>query len=103
PARAAEDDTDAEIDPAENDTLAIGGGDNEDGEEETSPPLIIGFNPSSFGLSFLVDANVQLLRAKVSWGDYRREKAEGATTIWRRYHREAVVDGIPVAAAGSIE
>lgn len=52
PARAAEDDTDAVIDPAENDTLAVGGGDDEDGEEEASPPLIIGFNPSSFGLSF---------------------------------------------------
>src|SRR5713101_303019 len=52
PARAAEDDSDAEIDPAENDTLAIGGGDDEDGDEDTSPPLIIGFNPSSFGLSF---------------------------------------------------
>ncbi|MGH7268854.1 MAG: hypothetical protein ACREJ3_00350, partial [Polyangiaceae bacterium] len=107
PARAAEDDTDAAIDPAENDTLAVGGGDDEDGEEETSPPLIIGFNPSSFGLSFLVDANVQVLRAKVSWGDYRREKAEGAegasTTIWRRYHREALIDGIRVGATGSIE
>lgn len=107
PARAAEDDTDAAVDPAENDTLAVGGGDDEDGEEETSPPLIIGFNPSSFGLSFLVDATVQALRAKVFWGDYRREKAEGAegstTTIWRRYPREAVVDGIRVGAAGSLE
>ena len=56
PARAADDDTDAEIDPAENDTLAVGGADEEDGGEETVAPLIIGFNPSSFGLSFLVDA-----------------------------------------------
>ncbi len=109
PARAAEDDTDAAIDPAENDTLAVGGGDDEDGEEETSPPLIIGFNPSSFGLSFLVDAKTQALRAKVSWGDYRREKAakaegaEGTTTIWRRYNREVVIDGIRVGAVGSIE
>lgn len=106
PARAAEDDTAAAIDPAENDTLGVGSGDDEDGEEEPSPPLIIGFNPSSFGLSFLIDADVQVLRAKVSWGDYRREKAEGVegtTTIWRRYHREAVIDGIPVGAAGSIE
>jgi hypothetical protein len=95
------------IDPVENDTLPIGGGDDEDGEEDTSPPLIIGFNPSSFGLSFLVDANVQVLCAKVSWGDYRREKAEGSegstSTIWRRYHREAVVDGIRVGSAGTIE
>src|SRR5262245_64581619 len=63
PARTAEDDTDAAIDPAENDTLTVGGGDDEDGEEEPSPPLIIGFNPSSFGISFLVDGNAQVLRA----------------------------------------
>jgi hypothetical protein len=106
PARAAEDDIDAAIDPAENDTLAVGGGDGEDGEEEASPPLIIGFNPSSFGLSFLVDANVPALRAKVSWGDYRYEKvegAEGSTHVWRRYARSAVVDGIRVGAPGAIE
>ena len=103
PARAAEDDTDAAIDPAENDSLAAGGGDDEDGEDESSPPLIIGFNPSSFGLSFLIDANVKSLRARVSWGDYRQEKKEGGTTtIWRRHHREGVVDGIPVAATGAI-
>lgn len=106
PARAAEDDDDAVIDPAENDTLAVGGGDDEDGGEETSPPLVIGFNPSSFGLSFLIDSDVQELRAKVSWGDYRREKvegSEGATTVWRRYPRDAVVDGIRVGAPGTIE
>jgi hypothetical protein len=104
PARSAEDDDDAIIDPAENDTLALGGGDEEDGEEETLAPLIIGFNPSSFGLSFLITSSVQTLRAKVSWGDYRREKneGEGGGTVWRRYHREAIVDGIPVGAIGKI-
>jgi hypothetical protein len=104
PARTAEDDDDALIDPAENDTLALGGGDDEDGEEETSPPLIIGFNPSSFGLSFLVNSDVQALRAEVSWGDYRREKnaGEGAGTVWRRYHCEAIVDGISVEPSGNI-
>lgn len=102
PARAADDDTDAAIDPAANDTLAVGGGDEEEGEEEASAPLIIGFNPSSFGLSFLVDPKVQTVRATVSWGDYRREKADGENALWRRYHREAVVDGLSVGAAGSI-
>ena len=48
---SGEDDKDAEIDPTENDALAVGGGDNEDGGEETLAPLIIGFNPSSIGLS----------------------------------------------------
>ncbi|MFI4971358.1 MAG: DISARM system helicase DrmA [Hyphomicrobiales bacterium] len=102
PARAAHDDRDAAIDPAENDTLALGGGDDEDGDEEASPPLIIGFNPSSFGVSFLVDAKVQTLQTTISWGDYRREKDEAEGVIWRRYHREGVVDGIRVGAAGSI-
>jgi hypothetical protein len=106
PARAAEDDTDAAIDPAENDSLAVGGGDDEDGEEDASPPLIIGFNPSSFGLSFLIDARVHTLRTKVSWGDYRREKkedSEGPSTVWRRYHRDGIIDGVPVAAIGGLK
>jgi hypothetical protein len=105
PARTAEDDTDAAIEVAENDTLAVGGGDDEDGNEESSAPLIIGFNPSSFGLSFLINAKVKVLRAKASWGDYRRErKDEGGSvvTVWRRYHREATVDGIPVGSAGRL-
>lgn len=109
PARAAEDDRDAEIDPAENDSLAAGERDGEDGEDESSAPLIIGFNPSSFGLSFLIDASVKTLRASVSWGDYRRETKEkeapegGTTTIWRRYHRDGLIDGIPVGSVGTIQ
>jgi len=105
PARAAEDDTDAVVDPAENDTLAVGGGDDEDGAEETTTPLIIGFNPSSFGLSFLLDAKVRALRVTVSWGDYRREKAEVAgssTNVWRRYQRDVLVDGVRVGTPGAI-
>lgn len=105
PARSAEGDTDAAIDPAENDTLPVGASDDEDGDDEAAAPLIIAFNPSSFGLSFLIDGNVQVLRAKVSWGDYhreRREETEGGGTVWQRYHREATVDGIRVRAPGSL-
>ena len=105
PARSAEDDADAAVDPSENDTLAVGVVDGEDGDEDSTPPLIIGFNPSSFGLSFLVDAAAHALQAKISWGDYRRESKDGpssGSTIWRRYHREATVDGIPVGAAGML-
>jgi hypothetical protein len=106
PARAAEDDTDAAIDPAENDSFAAGDADDEDGAEDASPPLIIGFNPSSLGLSFLVDSNARILRARISWGDYRREKERkddsGGSTVWRRYHREGIVDGISVGETGSL-
>jgi len=105
PARVAEDDTDAVSDTAENDTLALGGRDDEDGDEETSPPLIIGFNPSSIGLSFLIDSKVESLLVKVSWGDYRRENTEGiggGSFFWRRHSREVTVAGIRVESAGPI-
>ncbi len=102
PARAADDDTDAAIDPTENDSFGVGTGDDEDGDEGTSPPLIIGFNPSSMGLSFLVDGSVGALRVNVAWGDYRREKDPEAGTVWRRHPREGVADGLPIAAPGAI-
>jgi hypothetical protein len=103
PAKSADDDTDAVIDQSENDTLAVGGGDDEDGDEENSPPLIIGFNPSSFGLSFLVDSTVKTLRAVISWGDYHREKkADVRGMVWKRHHREAIVDGVAIGAVGGI-
>src|SRR5438128_124427 len=59
PARSSDDDYDALIEETENDTLLAGDqaeGD-EAGEEEPAPPLIVGFNPSSMGLSFMVEAS----------------------------------------------
>lgn len=104
PLRSAEDDTDAEIDPTENDTLAVGVDADEESDDNSSPPLIIGFNPSSFGLSFLVDPQVKTLRVRVSWGDYKREKSKGETqrTVWQRYAREGVVDGVRINVSGSL-
>jgi helicase-like protein len=103
PARAAEDDEDGAINPLENDALAAGAGDGEEGSEDSSPPLIIGFNPSSFGLSFLVDADAKRLRAHVTWGDYHREKGEEDGYLWQRHPRECVVDGIPVDRRGALK
>ena len=97
PALTAEDDTDAVIDPAENDSFGVGTGDDEDGDEGTSPPLVIGFNPSSMGLSFLVDESVDVLRVQVTWGDYSREKNQDGHTAWRRHSREGIVDGLSIA------
>ncbi|EMD9442888.1 helicase [Burkholderia cepacia] len=101
PARASDDDQDAEIDVLENDTLAVGGDDDEAGKEDAHPPLIIGFNPSSFGLSFLVDIDAANLRVNVSWGDYKREREDGAV-VWRRYPRDGIVDGVPIGRSGPI-
>jgi len=102
PARAADDDADAAIDDTENDSLGVGTGDDEEGDEDASPPLIIAFNPSSFGLSFLVDPLVKNLRVLVSWGDYKRVKDDQGGTVWRRQPREAMVDGLPVDVPGAI-
>lgn len=102
PARSGADDKDAEIDPTENDTLAVAGGDDEDGGEETLAPLIIGFNPSSIGLSFLVESGIDELRVEVSWGDYKREQNDEDKTVWQRYQRSGVVDGIAIESAGPI-
>jgi hypothetical protein len=102
PARMAPDDLDAAMNPAENDTLAAGTADDEGGQEEAPPPLIIGFNPSSFGLSFLVDPKVQTLSVRVSWGDYHREKGDNSRFGWRRLPREGIVNGISIAKSGAI-
>lgn len=102
PTRSNTCDRDSAIDPTENDNFAIADGEGEDGQEETSPPLIIGFSPSSFGLSFLIDPVCQNLNLKFTWGDYRREKNSGAT-IWKRYQRETLVQGIPVGKPGKLK
>ncbi|MDP9178066.1 MAG: DISARM system helicase DrmA [Gemmatimonadota bacterium] len=102
PARVGEDDTDAVVDPAENDTLAVGGDDSEEGAEEPSPPLIIGFNPSSFGLSFLVGPSETELRVEISWGDYRLEKNSEEKLGWQRYARLCVVTGVRIDRNGNL-
>jgi hypothetical protein len=92
-------DPEAAIPPTENDSLGAGSVDDESGNEEDPPPLIIGFNPSSMGLSFLIDQSTRSLRVQVSWGDYKRG-IDGAT--WQRCPRNAVVDGVPVETRGTI-
>lgn len=101
PARSGDDDIDAIVDTAENDTIGAGADDEEAGADEQSPPLVVGFNPSSMGLSFLVDGSVEHLAVSVGWGDYKREKLE-AGAAWKRHPRVGVVEGIPVANPGKI-
>lgn len=72
-------DEDGKVDPSENDVLGAGGegaGGAEDGTEEPSPPLIMSFEPSSCGLSFLVKPDVRGVSITVRWGEYKRTKAE---------------------------
>src|SRR5687768_10066663 len=61
PAQVSEDDTDAQVNDSENDTLALDVAGGEEDDDEAQSPLVIAFNPSSFGLSFLVDSSVSSL------------------------------------------
>ena len=56
--------------------------DAESGEAEDEPAQASLF-PSSFGLSFRVDAATTALRVRAEWGAYAREKPEDKT-IWQR-------------------
>jgi len=76
PIPSDEHDLDGEISDLEKENLAAGSDDEETGESEFQPPLIVGFSPSSFGLSFLLEPDVATLTAKVTWGDYKRESDE---------------------------
>ncbi len=102
PARVDEEDLDALVGAAENDTLETAEEDAETGADEQGPPLIVGFNPAAMGLSFLVDSSVDRLSVKFSWGDYRWEDTPHGHA-WKRYHREGLVTGLPVRAAGTMK
>ncbi|ENM3753952.1 DISARM system helicase DrmA [Vibrio cholerae] len=93
----------SEIPDYEKDELAAGNDDDEGGEYEPQPPLIVGFSPSSMGLSFLVSQETQTINANTAWGDYRREKDESeGGTYWQRYQRSVLVEGIPVDKIGKL-
>ncbi|WP_410210817.1 DISARM system helicase DrmA [Aquirhabdus sp.] len=94
---------DTVIPETENDQFAVGIDDDEGGEYEPQPPLIVGFSPSSMGLSFLVPIDTEVISAKATWGDYRREKDESeGGTYWQRYQRSFFVEGIPINAIGKL-
>lgn len=104
PARDGGDDDANAIDVAEDVQLGAGDDDRESGAEEQHPPLVIGFHPSSCGLSFLVDPSVSALEVRVEWGDYKRERDEvRSAAVWQRYQRAGVVSGISIAEAGTLK
>jgi len=102
-AEIALNDEDGQIDPLENDTLEAGVEGDEDGASDFQPPLIVGFHPSSFGLSFLISPEIDTLNVTVTWGDYAREANEEEGGIhWQRYAQKTIVEGIRVGATGTI-
>ena len=91
------------ISELENDPLGVGEDDEEAGTEDTQPPLTIAFNPSSIGLSFLIDNSSPQLSVEIEWGDYKREQVTGSRAHhWQRYQRTGRVEGLSVSLTGPI-
>ena len=102
PAPEDESDRDAEIDATENENYEVTEDGSETSEEDARPALINAFEPSSMGLSFLIDPAVQTVSLEISWGDYRRVRNESGHHVWRRTPRRGRVMGVPVATRGPL-
>lgn len=77
-----------------------GGDDEMIGDAPPPPPLLTSFKPSSFGLSFLLDPDVEQVDVELSWGDY---EPEGDPSIkWHRRPRQGKVTGVPVNHSGKL-
>ena len=99
----SDEDIDGRIDPLENDTLEVGPAGDEESTNEAQAPLIMGFHPSSMGLSFLLSDEAKALNVRITWGDYRREKSkDDGRRCWQRYCQETVLTGISVEHEGKI-
>jgi hypothetical protein len=95
-----------ELSPEEFDELAQGGvGSTEDGSPDfTAPPAKTMF-PSSFGMTFSVDAEAEAIQITARWGQYLREKSETLTKesgdqklVWKRHPREGTSKPVPLQA-----
>ena len=74
--------------------LDVAGVDDEDGVTEARPPHAASMQPSSMGLSFVVDADAKALQVTARWGRYRRvviedeqyrhKNREGHRPVWQR-------------------
>lgn len=89
-----EDEEDDDI-PVIPDELSEGGMDTaDDGTTDADIPVVQAHLPSSFGMSFCVDADTPSILVSAGWGQYKREKREDQTDyrgnvlkVWKRYPR----------------
>lgn len=113
---------DQEIDTIENDALPTGDDDaGETGEASFEAPQVLGFMPSSMGLSFVLDDTCDLVDLHIEWGQYLRaeeapERPESEADedesqwdapqrskfVWRREIRRGVVRGLDVSKKGPV-
>ena len=91
------------IDAEEDDGLGVGCDDGEGGYDEKEMPLIMGFHPSSMGISFELDSNEYNLKVEVEWADYKfEEDEEEGGQSWRRYQRKGLVENIAINSDGRL-
>lgn len=83
------------------DELPAGGSDSaDDGTTDADVPVTVAHLPSSFGMSFCVDAEAKSIHVGASWGQYKREAREDQTDprtgralrLWQRYPRGGSID-----------
>ncbi len=78
------------------DELSEGGSDTaDDGTTDADVPVAVAYLPSSFGMSFCVDAEAESIEVDARWGQYRRETRQEQISprtghplrVWKRYPR----------------
>ena len=74
---------DLKIDDVENDALPTGDDDGETGEASFEPTQVLGFMPSSMGLSFVINDTCDKVDVHIEWGQYlRAEEAPERPPPW---------------------
>jgi hypothetical protein len=100
PASAKPEEEEDEETPLLPDELSEGGADTpDDGATDKDVPVVQGYLPSSFGLTFCVAKAAKALRVEARWGQYKREKKEDQIDertgrpkrVWKRYPRTGAV------------
>lgn len=98
--KAVMDEEEEEEIPSIPDELSDGGSDStDDGKTDTDTPVSVAHLPSSFGMTFCVDADAKSILVSGSWGHYKREKREDQTDhhgktllVWKRYPRGGSIE-----------
>jgi hypothetical protein len=110
---------DLEIDPVEDNPLPSGDGDDgESGEASFEPPQVLGFMPSSMGLSFVLNDTCEKIDVSIDWGQYYRaeraqehderdeednyDSSQRSKFVWRREPRLGVVRNLDISNKGPI-
>ena len=114
---------DLEIDETENDALPTGDDDvGETGEASFDPPQVLGFMPSSMGLSFVLNDTCNKVDVHIEWGQYFRaeeaqerppsdeedgedgqwDEPQRSKYVWRRDQRKGIVRRLDVSKKGPV-